>query len=87
MDEEKIVPNYALDIINANHNATLKRLWVLVFTLVFLLVGTNVAWVVYESQFEDIVMTENKQDGAGVNIIGSGDIEYGTNTDDNKDTP
>lgn len=87
MDEEKIVPNYALDIINANHNATLKRLWALVFTLVFLLVGTNVAWVVYESQFEDIVMTENKQDGAGVNIIGGGDVNYGADTNSNENTP
>ena len=81
---DKIVPAYALDIINANHNSTLKKLWVLVFVLVFLLVGTNTGWIIYESQIQDVVVTENTQDGSGMNIIGGGDVNYGTETDDNQ---
>lgn len=82
--EEKIIPAYALDIINANHRSMLNRLWVLVFILVFLLVGTNAGWIIYESQMQDVVVTENTQDGNGVNLIGGGDINYGTETDNNK---
>lgn len=36
---------------------TIKRLWILCILLVILLVGSNVAWLYYESQFEDKVTT------------------------------
>ena len=32
----------------------LKRLWIVVLVLIFLLVGSNCAWLWYESQFETI---------------------------------
>lgn len=82
--EEKNIPAYALDIINASYNSTLKKLWMLVFVLVILLVGTNAGWLIYESQMQEVVVTENTQDGNGVNLIGGGDINYGTETDNNK---
>jgi hypothetical protein len=31
-----------------------KRLWITILVLIFLLVGTNCAWLWYESQFETI---------------------------------
>jgi hypothetical protein len=32
----------------------LKRLWVVILILIFLLVGSNCAWLWYESQFETV---------------------------------
>ena len=32
----------------------LKRLWIVILVLIFLLVGTNCAWLWYESQFETV---------------------------------
>lgn len=50
------------------------RLWIVVLALIALLVGTNVAWLVYESQFEDVVITAEQQvDGDGNNYAIGGD--------------
>ena len=66
---------------------TIKRLWILLIILVVLLVGSNALWVIYESQFEYYEETsiEAEQDGDGINIIGGGDVNYGTESkaDDN----
>lgn len=64
----------------------LKRLWIVVLVLIFLLVGSNCAWLWYESQFQVIEETviEAEQDGSGINIVGGGDIEYGTESQDNQ---
>jgi hypothetical protein len=32
----------------------LKRLWIVILVLIFLLVGSNCAWLWYESQFETV---------------------------------
>ena len=60
-----------------------KRLvWVIVL-LIVLLVGSNIGWLVYNSQFEIVETTEETiieatQDGEGTNIVGGGDVSYGT---------
>ena len=35
----------------------LKRLWIVILVLIFLLVGSNCAWLWYESQFETVEET------------------------------
>lgn len=35
-----------------------KRLWIVILVLIGALIGTNLAWIVYENSFEDIVSTE-----------------------------
>lgn len=35
----------------------LKRLWIVILVLIFLLVGSNCAWLWYESQFETVETT------------------------------
>ena len=64
----------------------LKRLWIVILVLIFLLVGSNCAWLWYESQFQVVEETviEAEQDGSGINIVGGGDIDYGTESQDNK---
>lgn len=62
----------------------IKRMWVLVLSLIILLFVSNAAWILYESQFSDIVTTiEAEQDGSGVNIVSGGDLEYGTEGENN----
>ena len=61
-----------------------KRLWIAVLLLIVMLVGTNAAWLYYESQFSDIVTTiEAEQGGSGVNIVSGGDLDYGAEGKDN----
>lgn len=64
-----------------------KRAYILLIIMFIALILTNAGWIVHESMYEDIVVTENSQDGEGVNIIGGGDVNYGSETDNNKSTP
>lgn len=62
----------------------IKRLWITVLVLIVMLVATNSAWILYESQFSDIETTiEAEQDGSGVNIVSGGDLDYGAESKDN----
>ena len=67
-----------------HHN---KRAYILTLIIFLALILTNGAWIFYECSYEDVVYTENTQDGEGVNIIGNGDINYGAETDNTKGTP
>lgn len=68
---------------------TIKRLWILCIILILLLVGTNIGWMIYESQFEDVVETmqieaEQEADGNGSNYVVGGDY-YGAESESNED--
>lgn len=52
-----------------------RRLWIVVLALIVLLVGSNIAWLYYESQFETVeTTTEIQQDteGGGNNYVVGG---------------
>lgn len=53
--------------------------WILAFAIVIFIafVGTNAYWIWYENQFQDVTVTENSQDGSGMNIMSGGDVNYG----------
>ena len=53
--------------------------WILAFAIVIFIafVGTNAYWICYENQFQDVTVTENSQDGSGMNIMSGGDVNYG----------
>lgn len=64
-----------------------KRLWVTVLVLIFLLVGTNGAWLWWESQWETVEsweITQENEDGINNYIGNDGDIFNGE-TDSQKD--
>ena len=65
---------YQIDIISAMAERTIKRLWILIIILVVLLFGSNVAWIVYESSFQDIVVTQENGDAPNNYIGNDGDI-------------
>ena len=79
------VPYIVHESAMARAERSAKRLWVAIILMIVLLVGTNGAWLWYESQFEVVETTtiEAEQDGSGVNVVGGGNVEYGAESNDN----
>lgn len=61
------VPYIVHEGIMARMERTIRRLWITVILLIVFLVGSNIAWLVYESQFQTVQQTEVKQDTSGGN--------------------
>ena len=77
------VPYIVHESAMARMERTVRRLWVLILVLIILLVGSNIVWIAYEEQFEDVVTTEIEQetgDGSGSNYVIGGDY-HGTAED------
>lgn len=61
----------------------LKRLWIVVLVLIFLLVGSNCAWMIYESQFETVetvseeIVVDAGENGIANYVGNDGDIING----------
>lgn len=71
----------------ARQERTIKRLWILLVIMLLALVGSNIAWVVYENSFEDVVTTieaEQDTEGGGNNYAVVGDVN-GTAEDKGND--
>ena len=59
-----------------------NRRWFIAFMVVlFMLFATNIGWVIYESQFETVVVTQDNADGYNSYIGNDGDIINGTAND------
>ena len=76
------VPYVVHESAMARAERNIKRLWILIIILILLLVGTNIAWLVYESSFETVEESEEITVEAGengiANYIGNdGDIYNG----------
>lgn len=67
--EQNTIPYYAHEGIVARMERTIRRLWILCIILILLLAGTNAAWIYYENSFEDVVVTQENDDGFN-NYIG-----------------
>ena len=70
------IPYAAYELSMARAERTAKRLWITILTLIFLLVGSNCAWLWYNAQFEAVeTITEEYQADAsdGGNAIINGD--------------
>ena len=79
MDDKKIiekdVPYIVLESVICRFDRVIKRLWVVILILVFLLLGTNLAWLYYEQQFTDEITVTQENDGQGHNNYVDGDAE------------
>lgn len=64
----------------------IKSLIAVVLVLIVLLVGSNIAWIIYENSFEDYVITQDVEQDAdnGTNNFVGGDY-YGEAEDKNND--
>lgn len=80
---DKDVSYVAFESVCARFERTIKRLWILVILLTVLLVGTNCAWLWYESQFEEVTTTTTETyeaDAADGGVaISNGDGEVNVN--------
>lgn len=71
------VPYIVFEAEMARMERIVKRLWALLLIVVLLLVATNVAWIEYEKQFEDVGTTEieaQADDGGNAIINGAGEV-------------
>lgn len=58
---------------------TIKRLWLVIILLIVLFVGTNAAWIFYESQFQEVeyyLEQKSNADGEGVAFNANGEVTY-----------
>lgn len=91
--EEKIVPAYALDLIEAEHKTEKKRLWIALLIVFVAFVLTNAFWLNREFQYEDVVMTQtvsaDEANNVALNGVGTGELNYygSESNPDNKNTP
>ena len=76
--EEKSVPFIVHESSLARAERVIRRLWITILLLIVLLAASNAGWIYYESQWEDIVVTQDTSDGGSNNYIGNdGDIING----------
>jgi hypothetical protein len=89
-EEEKImtVPYIAHQSAAARQERQMRRMWIVILVLIGALIGTNLAWIIYEAQFETVeTITEEydiQQDADGGNnnsIINGGSIVNGETED------
>ena len=67
MSEENNVKYYAIDVIVERFDRINRRLIAVIILLVVLLVGSNIAWVIYENQFEDMSIEVQQESEKGTN--------------------
>lgn len=79
MNDEKIcVPYVVYEGEMARQERHIKRLLIMLAIMLFLFFASNMAWLYVWKQYEYVDETiEATQDGAGVNIVGGEDVNYG----------
>lgn len=82
--EQKDVPFIVFEATMSRMERTIKRLWITIMLLICLLVGSNLAWLYYNEQFETVESTaitqevEQEADNGTNNFIGG---DYNGETD------
>lgn len=69
--------------VQASMERTIKRLWITIILLILMLVGTNGAWLYYESNFEEVEIVQENAEGYNNFIGNDGDIVYGETDNQN----
>ena len=86
-ENRQSVPYIVYESAMARCERTIKRLWILVLVVVLLLVGSNVGWMIYESQFETITETTQEvwqeADSGGDNWFTGGDFIVSPESENN----
>lgn len=79
MEEEKNVSYLMYESAQARSERLNRRLWILCIVLIVALVGTNAGWIVYESQYQDVVtVTQDTPSGNNSYVGRDGSIINGT---------
>lgn len=80
MEQQEMISYFAHEGMMTRMERTNHRLWVTVIILIVALIATNLAWIVYESQFEyyEEQVVEQSSDNGINNFIGkNGSITNG----------
>lgn len=88
-DKNVYVPYVVHEGAMARLERVVKRLWIIAILIIILLVGTNGAWIWYESQYieQTIEVTQENADGYNNYIGNDGDINNGeTNNQDSNES-
>ena len=75
--ENQEISYYAHEGMMARMERMNHRLWIVVIVLIVALLATNLAWVIYETSFEDITVTQENADGYNNYVGNDGDIFNG----------
>ena len=80
--EQRINIDYiAHEAIVARMERTINKLWIIILVLAAVLVISNAAWIWYESQFEEMTITQEAEAETGNAIVNNGgDVIYGEDT-------
>ena len=88
-DKRKVISQTPKDVPYIVHEGAvarlervIKRMWVLVLSLIILLFVSNAAWILYESQFKENRIEQDNESGYNNFIGNDGDINNGE-TDNN----
>lgn len=77
-DRKSMIPLAMVELHSAAQERTIRRLWIIVIILIGVLVATNLGWLIYESQFEEVTTTEieakQDTDSGGNNYFVGGDM-------------
>ena len=72
------IPFIAYESAMARMERSNRRLWIALIIVLALLFGTNVAWVWYDAQMEDVSVEQEVDTGEGdAYVAGVGDVIYG----------
>ena len=88
--EDKSIPYFAHEGMMVRMERTNHRLWILSIVLIICLIVSNLAWILYESQFEyyeeettqEVTQEAETEDGDAINRFTGGD-NYGEGDTDN----
>lgn len=75
MNKDAQIPYFVAEGMIDRQSATIKKLWIMCLVLIILLVGSNCAWLYYESQYEyynEVDQDIDSGDG-DMTVIGVGD--------------
>ena len=79
------VPYIVHESAMARAERTAKRLWITILTLIFLLVGSNCAWIWWNSQWETIYQEVTQEADNGTKNFVGGDVIGETNDQNEKE--
>lgn len=67
------VPYTVYEASQARADRRFRLMWVLIIVMLISLIGTNAGWIVYESQYEDTVISQELDAGdSGIATINDG---------------
>ena len=64
-----------------------RRLWILCIVIFLAFVASNAFWIWYDKQYQIVETTTSieAEQGDGTNIVNTGDLDYGAESENNQD--